>query len=86
MPRPYRFHVCANWLSAPPDHGIKKKSAPFPPDTAIGMWRDQVLTRPRRGFSKTPGEDFFYVQEVRVLGSSSLVYSNCLVCRCETSR
>jgi protein phosphatase PTC7 len=62
MPRPYRFHVCANWQSAP---GVKQRSAPFPPDTAVGKWRDLVLTWPRPGFSKTPGEDFFYVQEVR---------------------
>jgi hypothetical protein len=67
MPRPYQFHICANWLSAPPGHGIKKKSAPFPPNSAIGAWKDHVLTLPRPGFSKTPGEDFFYVQEVRAL-------------------
>lgn len=71
MPRPYRFHVCAQWLSAPPGHGLKKKSVPFPPETAIGTWRDLVLARPRRGFSKTPGEDFFYVQEVRAPGDVS---------------
>ncbi|KAI9509374.1 phosphatase 2C-like domain-containing protein [Russula earlei] len=65
MPRPYRFHVCANWLAAPPEHGLKKRTTPFAPDTAIGLWRDHVLTSPRRGFSKTPGEDFFYVQEMR---------------------
>jgi len=66
VPRPYQFHVCANWLSAPPEHGgLKKRSIPFPPDSPIGMWRDTVLTRPRHGFSKTPGEDFFYVQEMR---------------------
>ncbi len=69
--RPYRFHVCANWQSAPVGYGLKKASAPFPADTAIGMWKDLVLTWPRRGFSKTPGEDFFYVQEVRVSGDSS---------------
>lgn len=71
--RPYRFHVCANWLAAPPGHG-KKKSVPFPANSTIGMWRDHVLTRPRQGFSITPGEDFFFVQEVRVLGYSSLAY------------
>ena len=71
MPRPYQFHICANWLAAPPGHGIKKKSAPFPPNTAIGAWKDHVLTLPRPGFSKTPGEDFFYVQEVRTLSYSS---------------
>lgn len=65
MPRPYQFHICANWLSAPPGHGIKKKSAPFPPNSIIGAWRDHVLTLPRPGFSETPGEDFFYVQEMR---------------------
>jgi hypothetical protein len=86
MPRPYQFHVCANWLSAPPGHGIKKKSAPFPPDTAIGAWRNHVITLPRPGFSETPGEDFFYVQEVRALSYSLLAYLNYLECRCETSR
>ncbi|KAI0306585.1 protein serine/threonine phosphatase 2C [Multifurca ochricompacta] len=63
MPRPYRFHVCANWLSAPPEHGAKRRNAPFPADGTIGVWRDLSLTWPRRGFSDTPGEDFFYVQE-----------------------
>ena len=65
MPRPYKFHVCANWLSAPPEHAPKKRSAPFPAESSIGLWRDRALTRPTRGFSRTPGEDFFYVQEVR---------------------
>ncbi|KAI0256686.1 phosphatase 2C-like domain-containing protein [Lactifluus subvellereus] len=65
MPRPYKFHVCANWLSAPPEHGPKKRSAPFPAESPIGLWRDHMLTRPPRGFSRTPGEDFFYVQEMR---------------------
>ena len=75
MPRPYRFHVCANWQSAPAGYGgIKKKRVPFPADTPIGMWRDHVLTWPRRGFSATPGEDFFFVQEVRVLGYSPLAH------------
>jgi len=86
MPRPYQFHICANWLSAPPGRGIKKKSAPFPPDSAVGAWRDHVLTLPRPGFSKTPGEDSFYIQEVRALSYSFLSYLNYLVCRCETSR
>ncbi|KAI9466200.1 protein serine/threonine phosphatase 2C [Lactarius psammicola] len=66
MPRPYRFHVCANWLCAPPEHSMKKRSVPFPADSPIGIWRDLSLTWPRPGNSKTPGEDFFYVQEVRV--------------------
>jgi protein phosphatase PTC7 len=65
MPRPYQFHIYANWLAAPPDFEIKKTSTPFPSDTAIGAWRDHVLNLPLPGFSKTPGEDFFYVQEVR---------------------
>ena len=86
MQRPYRFHISANWLSAPPDYEIKKKSTPFPSDTAIGAWRDHVLTVPQRGFSETPGEDFFYVQEVRALSYSFFAYLNCVLCRCETSR
>ncbi|KAF8275027.1 phosphatase 2C-like domain-containing protein [Lactarius quietus] len=65
MPRPYRFHVCANWLSAPPEHGMKKRSVPFPADSPIGIWRDLSLAWPRPGNSKTPGEDFFYVQEMQ---------------------
>ena len=76
MLRPYQFHVCANWLSAPPDDEIKKKCEPFPPYTAIGAWRDHVLTLPGPGFSKTPGEDFFYIQEVRALSHSFLAYLN----------
>lgn len=71
MPRPYRFHVCASWLSSPPEHGMKKRSVPFPADSPIGIWRDISLTWPRPGKSKTPGEDFFYVQEVRILEPSS---------------
>ncbi|KAH9043247.1 phosphatase 2C-like domain-containing protein [Lactarius pseudohatsudake] len=72
MPRPYRFHVCANWLSAPPEHGMKKRGVPFPADSPVGIWRDLSLTWPRPGNSKTPGEDFFYVQEVRVHRNSVL--------------
>ena|SRR5580658_10187693 len=79
MPRPYQFHICANWLAAPPDNEIKKTSTPFLPDTAIGAWRDHVLNLPLPGFSPTPGEDFFYIQEVRALSCSFLAYLNCLV-------
>lgn len=73
--RPYQFHVCANWLSAPTGHGIKKKGVPFPPDSDIGAWIDHVLAQPRPGFSKTPGEDSFYVQEVRTHPHTRIVVS-----------
>jgi hypothetical protein len=86
MPRPYTFHVCANWLSAPPEHGMRKRSVPFPADSPVGIWRDLSLTWPRPGGSKTPGEDFFYVQEVRVPEAPSSELLNCIVSRCETSR
>lgn len=86
MPRPYRFHVCANWLSAPLEHGMRKRSVPFPADSPIGVWRDLSLTWPRPGGSRTPGEDFFYVQEVRVSEAPSSELLSCLVSRCETSR
>jgi hypothetical protein len=72
VPSPYRFHVCANWLSAPPGHGPKRRSVPFPPDSALGMWRDSTLSWPRPGLSRTPGEDFFYIQEVRLCARSNL--------------
>lgn len=86
MPRPYRFHVCANWLSAPPEHGMKKRGVPFPADSPVGIWRDLSLTWPRPGHSKTPGEDFFYVQEVRVRETSSSKLLSPPVSRCETNR
>ena len=88
MPRPYRFHVCANWLAAPPDHGLKKRSTPFATSTVVGTWRDHVLTWPRPGFSKTPGEDFFYVQEVCMCARKLVrgVTEPVFVRRCEISR
>ncbi|KAI0273621.1 phosphatase 2C-like domain-containing protein [Gloeopeniophorella convolvens] len=72
MPRQYRFHVCANWAGAPPEHTMKKRGTPFPPDSPVGVWRDRSLTWPRSGFSKTPGEDFFFVQEMRNQSGLSL--------------
>jgi hypothetical protein len=68
MLRPYRFHVCANWQASPLGHDQKKPTVPFPLDTEIGKWINLALNWPRHGFSETPGEDFFYVQEVRELG------------------
>jgi hypothetical protein len=92
VPPPYRFHVCANWLSAPPGHGPKRRSVPFSPDSALGIWRDSSLSWPRPGLSRTPGEDFFYIQEVRLCARSIFDPQKFLkslreiIYRCETSR
>jgi protein phosphatase PTC7 len=38
---------------------------PFAPDSVIGSWRDETLSRPKAVPSRDAGEDFFYVQEMR---------------------
>ncbi|KAH9901361.1 protein serine/threonine phosphatase 2C [Cubamyces lactineus] len=66
LPRPYRFHVGASWAGKPHDpRGPRVKSSPFPPDSPIGKWRDQMLSKPNTPAGKHIGEDFFYVQDMR---------------------
>lgn len=65
---PYTFHLAASWAAKPIDSLVLRSRSPFPPDTAIGMWRDRVLSSKRRrngrGGYGDAGEDFFFVQEV----------------------
>ena len=65
LPRPYRFCVGASWAGKPPDpRGPRVKSNPFSPDSPIGQWRDDALSRPNPGAGRHIGEDFFYIQDV----------------------
>ncbi|KAI0082669.1 protein serine/threonine phosphatase 2C [Panus rudis PR-1116 ss-1] len=66
LPRPFRFHVGASWAGKQPDPIKKKiKTASFPSTSAIGAWRDHVLSRPKANKRKDIGEDFFYIQDMR---------------------
>ncbi|KAI0336514.1 protein serine/threonine phosphatase 2C [Cubamyces sp. BRFM 1775] len=68
LPRPYRFHVGASWAGKPHDpRGPRVKTSPFPPDSPIGKWRDQMLSKPNAPAGKHIGEDFFYVQDLVTL-------------------
>ncbi|KAF4615357.1 hypothetical protein D9613_003050 [Agrocybe pediades] len=65
--RPYTFHIGTSWAGKP-EHPDDMKKIPFPPDTTIGAWRDKMLQQSRSdGVINTPdpGEDFFFVQEMR---------------------
>ena len=67
--RPYYFHVGASWAGKPPEPRARTRKTAltgFPPDTDIGRWTHKSLGQfasAARG--RQPGEDFFYVQEVR---------------------
>ena len=39
---------------------------PFPADSAVGAWRDRTLGRPKAVKSQNCGQDFFFVQDVRM--------------------
>jgi hypothetical protein len=62
--RPYKFHVGASWAGKPTEWGPKRLHIPFAPESVIGSWRDETLSRPKAVPSRDAGEDFFYVQEV----------------------
>ncbi|KAF5373902.1 hypothetical protein D9758_000574 [Tetrapyrgos nigripes] len=68
----YRFHLATSWAGKPDlaeDRGMIK--VPFPKESVIGMWRDQMLRRDVSGKRRKPslakdaGEDFFFVQEMQ---------------------
>ncbi|KAK0228531.1 phosphatase 2C-like domain-containing protein [Armillaria fumosa] len=69
--RPYTFHIGASWAGKPTS-GNEMKKIPFPGDSPIGIWRDQMLSRtvpraiPNEATKWAPdaGEDFFYITEV----------------------
>ena len=40
------------------------KTKPFPPDSEIGRWKDNILSKYHSPVGNHVGEDFFYVQDV----------------------
>ncbi|EPQ58129.1 hypothetical protein GLOTRDRAFT_110039 [Gloeophyllum trabeum ATCC 11539] len=65
LPRPYRFHIGTSWAGKPRDPRVKRVKSSFPPDSSILKWKEEELRRLHKAtWSKDPGEDFFYVQEV----------------------
>jgi hypothetical protein len=48
---------------------------PFPPQSHIGQWRDQVLSRMKDNSRRDAGEDFLYIQEV-CMYQRQIVYSS----------
>lgn len=67
IPRPYKFHIGASWAGKPSEPGPKLLNVSYAADSAIGTWRDKVLSRPKTAVSKDAGEDFFYIQEVTII-------------------
>ncbi|KZT11357.1 protein serine/threonine phosphatase 2C [Laetiporus sulphureus 93-53] len=66
LPRPYRFHVGANWAGKPPEPQTRRfKTKPFPPESEIGHWRDEIMSKYHSSTGTHIGEDFFYVQDMR---------------------
>lgn len=70
--RPYTFHIGASWAGKPTS-GNEMKKIPFPEDSPIGIWRDQMLSHTVPGaipneatkWAPDAGEDFFYVTEMK---------------------
>lgn len=82
--RPFTFHIGASWAGKPADH-TKVPKVPFPPNTLVGAWRDHTLSRKKAVRSHDAGEDFFYVQEVRLPPAVPLKYElnqDCFGKRC----
>ncbi|KAJ2987240.1 hypothetical protein NUW54_g9484 [Trametes sanguinea] len=65
---PARTPLCLARTASHP----RVKSDPFPPDSAIGKWRDEMLSKPNAPAGKHIGEDFFYVQDMREKSGISL--------------
>lgn len=66
-PRPYAFHIGASWAGKVNRDEDQLFKIPFPADGPIGSWRDKLLSRPKAVKSIDAGEDFFFVQEVRLI-------------------
>lgn len=62
-PRPYTFHIGANWAGKLEQPGQQPK-VPFPAEGLIGSWRDKTLAKEKDKTTRDPGEDFFFVQQV----------------------
>ncbi|KIY44413.1 hypothetical protein FISHEDRAFT_77610 [Fistulina hepatica ATCC 64428] len=56
---PYTFHVGVSWS------GLHAPMQPFPSDHPIGRWRDKVISRWKSVPGTDPGEDFWFVQEMK---------------------
>ncbi|KAJ4487965.1 hypothetical protein J3R30DRAFT_3363301 [Lentinula aciculospora] len=70
---PYTFHIASSWAGKPSTGEDRATDdLPFPPESPVGRWREEMLDRDispkkkRRGkdWVQDAGEDFFYVQEV----------------------
>ena len=69
LPRPYRFHLGASWAGKPPDPQMRRiKTKPFAPDSDIGKWKTDILSKYHSPVGNHVGEDFFYVQDVSTAG------------------
>lgn len=75
LPRPYTFHIGASWAGKVDRDLDKRFKIPFSPDGPIGSWRDKMLSRPKAVKSLDAGEDFFFVQEVRLIDRPSTVHT-----------
>lgn len=69
--RPYYFHVGASWAGKPDEQPRwprrRARMSGFGPDTDIGRWTRKSLAQfTSAARERSPGEDFFYVQEVRL--------------------
>ncbi|KDQ60840.1 hypothetical protein JAAARDRAFT_190980 [Jaapia argillacea MUCL 33604] len=73
LPRPYRFHIGISWAGKPENPRSKRVKQSFDSESSIGKWRDAVLQRHHKSsWGIDPGEDFFYVQEMREKSGVSL--------------
>jgi len=86
--RPYAFHIGVSWAGKPHQTSDSGFKIPFPSDGLIGSWRDQTLARPKAIKSTDAGEDFFFVQEVRLLMLSCYICGvvSIFLSRCRTAQ
>lgn len=71
-PRPFKVHIGVSFAGKPnefraPLKKRRKNGLDFPPESEIAKWRAKSLARVKGVPAKDAGEDFFFVQEVRVI-------------------
>lgn len=68
-PRPYKVIIGASFAGKPAEYKLPKhRRQPvkeFPEGSDIARWKKEMVTWPKAFPSQGPGEDFFYVQQVR---------------------
>lgn len=69
--RPFKIHVGVSFAGKPAEFRtvLQKRRNPipdFPEGNDIARWRAEMLAWPKAVRSREAGEDFFYVQEVRI--------------------